>query len=191
MTTSPLPTVVYTIGHSTRPVDAFVALLRAHGVRQLVDVRTIPHSRHNPQYNSDALAATLAAAGIGYSHMKSLGGLRRPKPDSINAGWRNESFRGYADYMQTPEFGAAIDELLALGAEQPTAIMCAEAVPWRCHRSLVSDALLVRGWDVLDVMDEGKANPHKLTKFARVDGTTITYPPEEPEFFTDQDPHTH
>jgi uncharacterized protein (DUF488 family) len=178
MTTSPLPTVVYTIGHSTRPVDAFIALLRAHGVRHLVDVRTIPRSRHNPQYNSDALATTLAAAGIGYSHMKSLGGLRRPKPDSINAGWRNESFRGYADYMQTPEFAAAIAELLALGAEQPTAIMCAEAVPWRCHRSLVADALVARGVEADEIVSENKATPHALTSFARVEGTTVTYPPE-------------
>ena len=178
MTSSRLPTVVYTIGHSTRPADEFVALLQAHGVRHLVDVRTIPRSRHNPQYNADALAATLTAAGIDYTQMKSLGGLRRPKPDSVNAGWRNESFRGYADYMQTPEFAAAVDALLALGARQPTAIMCAEAVPWRCHRSLVADALLARGVEADEIVSETKASPHKLTSFAQVEGTTVTYPPE-------------
>ena len=178
MTMPPLPAVIFTIGHSTRPPDAFVALLRAHGVRYLVDVRTIPRSRHNPQYNSDALAATLAADGIGYTHMPSLGGLRKPKPDSINAGWRNTSFRGYADYMQTPAFAAAIDYLLALGAAQPTAIMCAEAVPWRCHRSLVADALVARGVEADEIVSETRATPHKLTSFARVEGTAVTYPPE-------------
>jgi len=186
MTSSPLPATaatLYTIGHSTRPADAFVALLRAHGIRHLVDVRTIPRSRHNPQYNSDALAATLAAAGIGYTHMKSLGGLRKPKPDSINAGWRNDSFRGYADYMQTPEFAAALDDLLAIGAEQPTAIMCAEAVPWRCHRSLVADALFARGVEADEIVSETRATPHKLTSFARVDGTRVTYPPEGGSLF--------
>ena len=186
VTSSPLPATaatLYTIGHSTRPADAFVALLRAHGIRHLVDVRTIPRSRHNPQYNSDALAATLAAAGIGYTHMKGLGGLRKPKPDSINAGWRNDSFRGYADYMQTPEFAAAIDDLLAIGAEQPTAIMCAEAVPWRCHRSLVADALFARGVEADEIVSETRATPHKLTSFARVDGTRVTYPPEGGSLF--------
>jgi uncharacterized protein (DUF488 family) len=178
VTSVALPAVVYTIGHSTRPADAFVALLRAHGVRHLVDVRTIPRSRHNPQYNSDALSATLRAAGIGYTHMKSLGGLRRPQPDSINAGWRNDSFRGYADYMQTAEFSAAIAELLAIGAAQPTAIMCAEAVPWRCHRSLVADALVARGVEADEIVSESKATPHRLTSFARVEGTAVTYPPE-------------
>jgi len=167
---------VYTIGHSTRPTAEFVALLDAHGVRKLVDVRTIPRSRHNPQFNTDALAATLAAAGIGYVHMPSLGGLRRPKPDSINAGWRNVSFRGYADYMQTSAFAAAIDELIGIASSQPTAIMCAEAVPWRCHRSLVADALLVRGVRAVEIVSATRTTPHALTSFARVAGTEITYP---------------
>ena len=178
MNMPPRPAVIFTIGHSTRPANTFIALLLAHRIRHLVDVRTIPRSRHNPQYNSDTLAAALAAAGIGYTHMKSLGGLRRPKPDSINAGWRNDSFRGYADYMQTPAFAAAVDELLALGAAQPTAIMCAEAVPWRCHRSLVADALVARGVEADEIVSETKATPHKLTSFARVEGSAVTYPPE-------------
>jgi len=169
---------IYTIGHSTRPAEEFLRLLRGHGVRELVDVRTIPRSRHNPQFNSDALAATLAAAAIGYVHMPSLGGLRRPKPDSINAGWRNVSFRGYADYMQTPAFAAAIDELLAVARSQPTAIMCAEAVPWRCHRSLIADALVVRGVPTAEIVTATRAAPHALTPFARVAGIAISYPAE-------------
>ena len=170
--------MIYTIGHSTRPAVEFVALLDGHGVRNLVDVRTIPRSRHNPQFNGDALAATLAAAGIGYVQMRSLGGLRRAKPDSLNAGWRNVSFRGYADYMQTPEFAAAVDELIAVARSQPTAIMCAEAVPWRCHRSLIADALLVRGVPAFEIVSATRATPHALTPFARVTGTGITYPAE-------------
>jgi len=169
---------IYTIGHSTRPAAELVGLLQGHGVRTLVDVRTIPRSRHNPQFNSDALAATLAAADIGYVHMPGLGGLRRPKPDSINAGWRNLSFRGYADYMQTPAFAAAIDELIGIAGSQPTAIMCAEAVPWRCHRSLVADALLVRGVPTAEIVSATRATPHALTPFARVAGGAITYPAE-------------
>jgi uncharacterized protein (DUF488 family) len=172
------PPGLFTIGHSTRGADDFVALLGAHGVRRLVDVRTIPRSRHNPQFNSEALAQTLAGAGIGYLHMPSLGGLRKPRRDSINSGWRNDSFRGYADYMQTPEFAAALDELVALAADAPTAIMCAEAVPWRCHRSLVADALLARGIAASEIVSETRTTPHKLTPFARVDGARVTYPPE-------------
>ena len=153
-------------------------MLDAHRVRMLVDVRTIPRSRHNPQFNSDVLAATLSAAGIGYAHMKSLGGLRKPERDSINAGWRNESFRGYADYMQSPAFAAAIDELVALGQSQPTAIMCAEAMPWRCHRSLVADALIARGIAAEEIVSTTRTTPHQLTSFAKVNGTRVTYPPE-------------
>jgi len=175
---SPEPTRIYTIGHSTRPASDLVALLDAHTVRKLVDVRTIPRSRHNPQFNVDALAATLATAGIGYVHVPSLGGLRRPQRDSINAGWRNASFRGYADYMQTPAFAQAIDELIGIAASQPTAIMCAEAVPWRCHRSLIADALLVRGIEAVEIVSPTRTTLHALTPFARVAGTAITYPPE-------------
>ena len=169
---------IYTIGHSTRPAAELVALLDGHGVRNLVDVRTIPRSRHNPQFNGDTLGATLAAAGIGYLHMPSLGGLRRAKPDSLNSGWRNLSFRGYADYMQTPEFAAAIDELIAIARSRPTAIMCAEAVPWRCHRSLIADALLVRGVPAVEIVSATRATAHALTPFARVAGAGITYPEE-------------
>ena len=169
---------LYTIGHSTRGADQFVALLDAHRVRMLVDVRTIPRSRHNLQFNADALAATLRTARIGYIHMPSLGGLRRPDRDSINSGWRNESFRGYADYMQTSAFAAAIEELIGVARTQPTAIMCAEAVPWRCHRSLIADALIVRGIAVEEIVSETRTTAHALTPFAQVSGTTVTYPPE-------------
>ena len=172
--------IVYTVGHSTRSAEEFVALLGAHRVRTLVDVRTIPRSRHNPQFNAEALPNTLAAAGIAYVHMPALGGLRRPKADSANAGWRNLSFRGYADYMQTPAFAAAVGELIALARSRPTAIMCAEAVPWRCHRSLIADALLVRGVPALEIVSATRTTPHALTRFARVSGTAITYPAEEP-----------
>jgi uncharacterized protein (DUF488 family) len=174
---SDAPTI-YTVGHSTRPAADFVALLAAHDVRQLVDVRTIPRSRHNPQFNSDSLAKTLDEAAIAYVHMPALGGLRRPSPQSINLGWRNESFRGYADYMQTEAFSSAIDELIALASSQPTAIMCAEAVPWRCHRSLIADALVVRGIDAPEIVSTIRTTPHALTPFARVDGINVTYPPE-------------
>ena len=155
-----------------------MGLLKAHGVRRLADVRTIPRSRHNPQFNSQALAETLADAGISYVPMPNLGGLRRPRLDSINLGWRNESFRGYADYMQTRAFACALDDLVALAAAEPTAIMCAEAVPWRCHRSLIADALLARGVAPEEIVSETRTDPHKLTSFARVDGTAVTYPPE-------------
>jgi uncharacterized protein (DUF488 family) len=170
---------ILTIGHSTRPLDAFIAMLKAHGVACLVDVRTIPRSRHNPQFNGETLGAALREAGIAYRPMKSLGGLRHPRKDSPNAGWRNEGFRGFADYMQSDEFAAAIGELRATGARRRTAIMCAEAVPWRCHRSLIADALTVRGVPVEHIMSEEKRDPHRLTSFAVVDGERITYPPEQ------------
>ena len=170
--------MIYTIGHSTRPAPEFVSLLTGHGVRTLVDVRTIPRSRHNPQFNGDALAATLAESGIDYVHEGDLGGLRKPRPDSINAGWRNTSFRGYADYMQTPVFEAALDRLVARAAKAAVAIMCAEAVPWRCHRSLVADALLARGIEAREIVSETRATSHKMTPFARIDGDRVTYPPE-------------
>ena len=174
---------IYTVGHSTRSADEFLALLRAHGVRAVADVRLIPRSRRHPHFADDALAEWLPRAGIAYLPFSQLGGRRRPRPDSPNVGWRNDSFRGYADYLATPAFRAALDELMTAAAKRPTTTMCAEAVPWRCHRSLISDALLVRGWTVLDITSETKATPHKLTPFARVDGTTLTYPPEEPELF--------
>jgi len=174
--------VIHTIGHSTRPAADFVSLLTAHGIRTLVDVRTIPRSRQNPQFNSDTLEATLAEHGIEYVHAPELGGLRKPRPDSINTGWRNTSFRGYADYMQTPAFQTAVDRLVERADQVPTAIMCAEAVPWRCHRSLVADALMARGHEAREIVSETKATPHKLTPFARVDGANVTYPPEGLQF---------
>ncbi|MCC6194012.1 MAG: DUF488 domain-containing protein [Burkholderiales bacterium] len=171
-------TTVYTVGHSTRAAAQFTGLLTAHGVRRLADVRTIPRSRHNPQFNSQELAKTLADAGIAYVHLPGLGGLRHPRAESVNLGWRNKSFRGYADYMQTPEFAAALDELIAMANREPTAIMCAEAVPWRCHRSLIADALLAHGIVAREIVSETRTTPHALTSFARVEGATVTYPPE-------------
>jgi uncharacterized protein (DUF488 family) len=170
------PTLIFTIGHSTRTVETFIELLRSHGVKRLVDVRTVPRSRHNPQFNRDSLPAVLRAAGIEYAHIEALGGLRHPRPDSLNTGWRNASFRGYADYMQTPEFATGLETLIQTAALQPSAIMCAEAVPWRCHRSLIADALKVRGCAVEHIMSASRAQPHSLTKFAKVEGARITYP---------------
>jgi len=169
-------TVVFTVGHSTHPLGEFIALLKAHGVKRLVDVRTVPRSRHNPQFNSDLLADALHAARIVYTHLPGLGGLRHAGKDSPNTGWRNASFRGYADYMQTPEFADALHELLALAERQTVAIMCAEAVPWRCHRSLIADALIVRGIPVEHITSPTRRQPHKLTPFAKVVGEEITYP---------------
>lgn len=168
--------VVYTIGHSTRSFDELVELLRAHGIERLVDVRTVPRSRTNPQFNRDTFGPALRNRRIAYRHMKELGGLRRARPDSVNTGWRNASFRGFADYMQTDEFRAALDELEALAAEKATAIMCAEAVPWRCHRSLIADALIARGHEVRDIMSPTSAKPRTLNPMAKVEGDEITYP---------------
>jgi len=181
------PPVIFTVGHSTRSAEDFVALLKAHDVEAIADVRLIPKSRKHPHFADDQLARWLPAAGIAYIPFKQLGGRRRPAKDSINTGWRNESFRGYADFMQLQTFADAVDELARISAERPTATMCAEAVPWRCHRSLISDALLVRGWRVMDITSETKASPHKLTRFAKVDGLRITYPPEEPQLFSGAD----
>lgn len=178
-------TTVYTVGHSTHPSGEFVDLLRAHGVRTVADVRTIAKSRHNPQFARAALEQALAGAGLGYERFEDLGGLRHTTKESPNGAWRNASFRGYADYMQTAAFAEGIDRLRAVSAQAPTAVMCAEAVPWRCHRSLIGDALLVRGDTVLDIMSPTQAKPHTMTSFAVVDGLTITYPPEQPELPAD------
>jgi uncharacterized protein (DUF488 family) len=171
--------VVWTIGHSTRSIDEFVALLAENGVRGVVDVRTMPRSRHTPQFNEDEFGRSLGEHGVAYRHLAALGGLRHTTKASVNTGWRNTSFRGYADYMQTSAFAAGLDELIGIARETPTAIMCAEAVPWRCHRSLVGDALLVRDIRVVDIMGPGSAREETLTPFARVDGHAITYPPED------------
>ena len=172
-------TVMYTIGHSNRSIDDFLQLLRDNGIELLVDIRTIPKSRNNPQFGQDQLPGSLERAGIDYRHMADLGGLRKTSSESENTGWRNTSFRGYADYMQTEQFRHAVEELIDMAKQRSTAIMCAEALPWRCHRSLVGDALLVRDIDVADIIGTGSPRPHKLTPFAVVDGTTVTYPPEE------------
>ncbi|HEX2542934.1 MAG TPA: DUF488 domain-containing protein [Caldimonas sp.] len=176
------PCTVLTVGHSTRPIEGFIDLLRAHGVTQLVDVRTVPRSRHNPQYGQEALQAALAAANIGYAHAPGLGGFRRPSPDSPNAGWRNLSFRGYADYMQTPDFEAELTNVIELARTDRVALMCAEAVPWRCHRSLIADALAVHGVTPCEIASATRLQKHRLAPFACVHGETLTYPaPPEPE----------
>ena len=171
---------IYTVGHSTRTTEQFLALLKAHGIEELVDVRTIPRSRHNPQFGREDLAASLQRAGIAYIHLGKLGGLRHASKDSVNLGWQNTSFRGFADYMATPEFTLGLDELKALAEQKTVAIMCAEAVPWRCHRSLISDALMILGWKVLHIQSRKTANLHKLTPLLEVQDGKITYPaPEE------------
>ena len=170
------PTKVLTIGHSTRSIESFIEMLRVFGVKRLVDVRTIPRSRTNPQFNRESLAQSLVETGIEYAHAPALGGLRHARKDSPNTGWRSVSFRGYADYMQTPEFEAAIESLIEAAKREQVTIMCAEAVPWRCHRSLIGDALKVRGIAVEDIMSATRTQPHELTSFAKVAGTQVTYP---------------
>jgi uncharacterized protein (DUF488 family) len=172
-------TTIYTVGHSTRSLSEFIAILRSFRIELVCDIRTIPKSRRNPQFAGDVLQQELAGHGIDYVHLKALGGLRHAHKDSPNTAWRNDSFRGYADYMQTEEFAKAVDDLIARAEEERVAIMCAEAVPWRCHRSLVGDALLVRGVDVQDITSETRAQPHRLTPWAKVAGVEITYPGEE------------
>ena len=167
---------ILTIGHSTRALAELVGLLQAHDVKLVVDIRTIPRSRHNPQFNQETLPASLAKSGIGYVQLEELGGLRHPYVDSKNKGWKNKSFRGFADYMQTPEFEAGISKLIKLANSTRVAIMCAEALPWRCHRSLIADALLVRGIQVEHIMTLKKRKKHSMTKWAHVDGKQITYP---------------
>lgn len=170
------PRPVFTIGHSTHPIDAFIGLLEAHGVERIADVRTIPRSRRHPQFEQAALRAALAHAHIGYTHLPALGGLRHARRDSPNIGWRNASFRGFADYMQAPAYTHALDELVRLAGQERVALMCAEALPWRCHRSLIADTLIVRGIPVEHIMSKTRRQPHTLTPFARVEGQRITYP---------------
>jgi uncharacterized protein (DUF488 family) len=167
------------VGHSTHQIDQFVAILRAHGIKRLVDVRTIARSRHNPQFNRETLGPSLRNRRISYRHLKALGGLRHSRADSPNAGWHNASFRGFADYMQTGEFACALEKLIALSRAKPTAIMCAEAVPWRCHRSLIGDALVLRGIEVRDIFSAKLAKLHILSSIARVQGTRVSYPAQE------------
>ena len=170
---------IMTVGHSTRTLADFLQLLQAHHVTLLVDIRTIPRSRYNPQFNQDTFPEALKATEIGYAHLPALGGLRKAKPDSINTAWRNSSFRGFADYMQTDAFDAGIASLFTLAAGHGAALMCAEAVPWRCHRSLVADALVARGMTVAHLLSESRHSAHLLNPSARVDGLRVTYPSRE------------
>lgn len=176
MSTKKTKLTIFTIGHSTHTLPQFIELLKHYGITCLVDIRTIPRSRHTPQFNEQPFSTELKQEHIKYTHLTELGGLRHTHKNSINIAWHNASFRGFADYMQTAAFSAGIEKLLALAKKEHVAIMCAEAVPWRCHRSLVGDALLVRGINVEDIFSLTSVKPHTLTPWAQVDGTTITYP---------------
>ena len=167
---------IYTIGHSNRPIKEFIEILKAHGVRRIIDIRTIPKSRHNPQFGEGRLKNSLRKARIAYHHEPLLGGLRRTQKDSVNLGWENLSFRGFADYMQTENFEKGLEKLDKLAAKSPTAIMCAEAVPWRCHRSLVADALKKKKWRVFHIMSRTNAREHEYTSFLRIRKGKLIYP---------------
>ena len=168
--------MIFTIGHSTLPIEKFLEMLEAHGIQQLVDVRTIPKSRRNPQFGQDQLPVLLRQQGIRYLHLAGLGGLWHARKDSINTGWKNASFRGYADYMQTPAFAENLTKLIEVAGAGPTAIMCAEAVPWRCHRSLIADALAAREIEVEHILSATSRKSHSYTPFVRVEGDSVTYP---------------
>ena len=168
--------VIYTIGHSTRTIEQFLDILGAHGIKKIVDVRTIPKSRHNPQFNRDELRKSLTNVKIRYEHMKSLGGLRHAKKNSINLGWENASFRGFADYMLTDQFSRGLERLKKIAQKETTAVMCAEAVPWRCHRSLIADALTKQKWQVLHIQSGKTARPHKVTAFLKTRAGKLIYP---------------
>jgi uncharacterized protein (DUF488 family) len=170
---------IFTVGHSTLPIERFIQTLKTYGIECLLDIRTVPKSRHNPQFNGDDLQKSLAEAGIGYRALPALGGLRHARKDSPNTGWRNKSFRGYADYMQTAGFQDGLRDLIDAAIRARVAIMCAEAVPWRCHRSLVADALNARGIPVVEILSESAHRPHKLTPFAHVEGNQVSYPPQQ------------
>ena len=167
---------IHTIGHSTRSAAEFLRLLNVHGITQVADIRSVPRSGRHPQFNRDQLEAWLAANGIAYRHFAALGGLRKPRRDSLNTAWRNPGFQGYADHMQTGEFREGVDALLAFGAAGPTCVMCAEAVWWECHRRLLSDSLLVRGVPVRHILTEAEAKPHERSEFAKEVGGQLTYP---------------
>ncbi|MDA8086174.1 MAG: DUF488 domain-containing protein [Nitrospiraceae bacterium] len=171
--------VVYTIGHSTRSSEDLIKMLKKEGVQAVCDVRTVPRSSFNPQFNIDTFPGELKKAGIEYFHVKGLGGLRHPEKTSPNTGWHNASFRGFADYMQTPEFERSLHELIEIASSRKVAIMCAEAVPWRCHRLLIADALAVRGWQVEHIVGVKGFQHHELTSFLKAEGTKITYPEKE------------
>jgi uncharacterized protein (DUF488 family) len=166
---------IWTIGHSVRPLAEFLELLEAHGIVQLADVRTVPRSRRHPHFSREVLAASLVGAGIAYRHMAELGGLRKPRRDSVNTAWRVEGFRGYADYMETPAFEQALDDLVDWAGNAATAVMCAESVWWRCHRKLIADALVARAVEVRHISTKSSAPVHTLTPFARLNGTRVRY----------------
>lgn len=167
--------MIYTVGHSTRSLEEFMALLRAHRIDELADIRSIPQSRRHPHFSRDPLSRSLAAEGISYRHFPALGGMRRPRRDSRNRGWRHQGFRGYADYMEAPEFERGLDEFVGWATGTP-AIMCAEAVWWRCHRQLTADALVARGFEVRHITSPHAATTHTLTDFARLAGRRVSYP---------------
>jgi uncharacterized protein (DUF488 family) len=171
--------VILTIGHSNRTLEAFLQLLKVHGVKRVLDVRTIPRSRHNPQFNGDTLPTALKRSRIGYTHVTRLGGLRHATKESLNTGWRNASFRGFADYMQTADFEKGLNQSVKRATREQVALMCAEAVPWRCHRSLIADALTIRGIPVEHIMSGRRAQRHTLTPFAKVRGLRLTYPSDK------------
>ena len=175
---SSTPPIIMTVGHSTRTGKEFIQLLKAHQIRRLVDVRTVPRSRHNPQFSRSRLSPALHSARLHYRYMPGLGGFRHVRPDSLNTGWHNASFRGFADYMQTPVFQQNLEELIELARLERTVIMCAEAVPWRCHRSLIADALLARGIEVREIIGVNNTRLHTLTPWGKVNGTQVTYPAE-------------
>ncbi len=170
--------IIFTIGHSNRTIEEFVALLKAHGIEEVVDIRTIPRSAHNPQFSKEQLAESLEKSGIQYQHLEKLGGLRHATKDSVNLGWRNLSFRGFADYMSTPDFDEGLASLTRIAQTKRTAIMCAEAVPWRCHRSLVADALTLQKWTVRHIQSKKTAREHNPTPFLRIRAGKIMYPEE-------------
>ncbi len=178
---SEMTLVVHSVGHSNRSLEDFIDLLKANQISRVVDVRTVPHSRHNPQFNRETLPESLRVVEIGYHHMPGLGGLRRPLRESINSGWRNASFQGFADYMQTEEFEENLKELVKMIGGERIALMCAEALPWRCHRSLIADALSLREIRVEHILSKTKAMLHSITPWAKVNGMHITYPTEESE----------
>jgi uncharacterized protein (DUF488 family) len=173
-------TRAFTVGHSTHSLDEFVALLHRHGVERVADVRIAPYSRRHPQFIRESLAGELGERGIDYRHLAALGGRRRPRPDSPNGGWEDEAFRGYADYALTGEFAAGLAELCTLARERPTAVMCAEALWWRCHRRLIADRLTALGWSVCDIAPDGRLTEHELPSFAVVEGDgSVRYPPAQ------------
>lgn len=172
---------IYTIGHSTRGLEEFTALLAEHGITRLADIRRYPGSRRYPHFSGESLQRTLPEQRIAYEHFDSLGGRRTPVSQSENGAWKNEQFRGYADHMATDEFRGAVDRLLA--DQRPTAVMCAEAVPWRCHRNLLSDDLVRRGVEVVHIVGAGTSQPHELSQMARLQADRVTYPPEQSTIF--------